>query len=81
MISPEQVNRYAGLPLEVEAELGRLKMPMREVLSLAEGSLLRLPVRSGSRVALRVGGVPFAAGEVVRIGEAPAVRLLKFANE
>ncbi len=56
-------------------------MPMREVLSLAEGSLLRLPVRSGSRVALRVGGVPFAAGEVVRIGEAPAVRLLKFANE
>jgi flagellar motor switch/type III secretory pathway protein FliN len=81
MINAEQVNRYAGLPLEVVAELGRLKMPMRDVLALTEGSLLRLPVRSGSRIAVRVAGLPFAAGEVMRIGEAPAVRLLKFANE
>lgn len=81
MITLDQVTRYSTLPLAVEAELGRVKMAMRDVLSLAEGSILRLPVRSGSRVSIRVGGVPFAAGELIRNGETPAVRLLKFASE
>jgi flagellar motor switch/type III secretory pathway protein FliN len=78
MINSEQINRYAELPFVVEAELGRLMLPMHEILALSPGSVLRLPVRSGSRVGLRVGGAPFAAGEVLRIGAAPAVRLLAF---
>lgn len=81
MISSEQVNRYAELPFDVEAELGRLMLPMREILALAPGSVIRLPVRSGARVRLLAGGAPFAAGEVVRIGRAPAVRLQAFAAE
>lgn len=81
MITAEQFTRYAALPLVVEAELGRLKMSMRDILSLTEGSILRLPARSGGRVIVRVGGVPFAAGEMVKSAEPPAVRLVKFASE
>ena len=81
MISSEQANRYAELPFVVEAELGRLMLPMREILALAPGSIIRLPVRSGARVGLLAGGAPFASGEVVRIGHAPAVRLQAFATE
>ena len=81
MISPEQVHRYAELPFTVEAELGRLMLSMREVLALAPGSVLRLPVRSGSPVGVLAGGAPFASGEVVRIGNAPAVRLKSFATK
>jgi flagellar motor switch/type III secretory pathway protein FliN len=79
MISLEQVNRYAELPFTVEAELGRLMLPMREVLALGPGSVLRLPVRSGAAVGLLAGDISFASGEVVRIGNAPAVRLKAFA--
>jgi flagellar motor switch protein FliN len=79
MISLDQAKLYAEVPFTVEAELGRLMLPMREVLELAPGSVLRLPVRSGSAVGLLAGGAPFAAGDVVRIGNAPAIRLKTFA--
>lgn len=79
MMNAEQASRYADLPFVVEAELGRVMLPMREILALAPGSVLRLPVRSGTRVNVLAGGAPFASGELVRVGKAPAVRLLEFA--
>jgi len=78
MIAAEQMNRYAELPLTVESEIGRVMLPMREVLALAPGSVIRLPVRFGSHVRLLVGGAPFAAGEVVRVGKTPAIKLMSF---
>ena len=78
MIAAEQMNRYAELPLTVESEIGRVMLPMRDVLALAPGSVIRLPVRFGSHIRLLVGGAPFAAGEVVRVGKAPAIKLMSF---
>lgn len=78
MLSSEHISRYADLPLVVETELGRCMLPMREVLALSAGSVIKLPLPAGSKVHLLVGGAPFAAGEVVRHGEAKAVRLLNF---
>lgn len=80
MTTADQMNRYAELPLTVESEIGKVMLPMRDVLALAPGSVIRLPVRFGSHVRLLVGGAPFAAGEVVRIGKTPAVRLMSFAR-
>lgn len=79
MITPEQLHRYSELLLTVEAELGRTIMPMREIAELAEGSVIRLPVRTGSRVNLLTGGAPFASGEFIKTGRVPAVRLVGFA--
>lgn len=78
MPSVEQINRYAELPLVVESELGRRMLSMRDVLALTPGSVIRLPVPSGSSVHVLVGGAPFAAGEVVRIGKKAAIRLQTF---
>jgi flagellar motor switch/type III secretory pathway protein FliN len=80
MITAEQISRYAELPLAVESELGRRMLPMREVMALSVGSIIRLPVPSGSNVQVLVGEAPFAAGEVVRIGKTPAIRLLSFSK-
>jgi len=74
----DPLKRYAELPMNVESELGRCFMPVREVLALAPGSVFKLPVPAGSNVQLLVGGAPFAWGELLRTGGAPAVRLLKF---
>lgn len=81
MIATEQINRWADLPLIVESELGTRMLPMREVLALTAGSVIKLPVPSGSNVSILVGGAPFATGEVIRIGRSPGVRLMSFAKK
>jgi flagellar motor switch/type III secretory pathway protein FliN len=76
--TPEQIARYAKLPLNVEVELGRCAMPMHKILSLTPGSLIKLSSPVGSKVDLLVGGVPFGSGEMARIGGALMVRITGF---
>lgn len=74
----EHVSRFAQLPLAVEGELGRCSMPVREILSLAPGSVIRLSRTLGSAIDLFVGGVKFGAGELVQSGDSLAVRITAF---
>ena len=78
MTVAQQVARYAQLPLPVESELGHCTMSVREVLSLAPGSVIKLSRPVGSPVSLSVGGAPFGSGEMVRIGDSMAVRITGF---
>lgn len=78
MIQQEQIRRYAELPLVVESEIGRCMLAVREVLALAPGSVVKLPVSSTARVQLLAGGAPFATGEVTRSGSAAAIRVVGF---
>jgi flagellar motor switch protein FliN len=70
--------RYAQLSFPVEAELGRCAMSVREILSLAPGSLLTLPRPVGSKVTVFVGGASFCIGDMMRMGSAVAVRITGF---
>ena len=74
----EQLTRYSQVPLDVEAELSRRSMTVREILALAPGSLVSLPNRVGSKVMVLVGGAPFCSGDVMRRGKAAAVRVSSF---
>lgn len=75
----EQLSRFEQVPLEVESELGRCSMPLREILSLAPGSLIKLSNPVGSKVELHVGGAPFGFGEMTRLGSSIGVRITGFA--
>jgi flagellar motor switch protein FliN/FliY len=79
LVSPEQVARYAQLPLSVESELGQCTMSVREILSLAPGSVVKLSRPVASQVDLLVGGALFGSGELVRVGNSLAVRIVNFA--
>ena len=78
MTAAEQIEFYSELPMAVESELGRCMLPVRDVLALSAGSVLKLSVAAGSNVQVLVGGAPFGTAEVVRTGKTPAVRLLSF---
>jgi flagellar motor switch protein FliN len=80
LASSEQVARYAQLPLSVESELGQCTMSVREILSLAPGSVIKLSRPLASKVDLLVGGAPFGSGEMVRVRNSIAVRITKFAT-
>jgi len=45
------------IPVELAAELGRVKMGLRRVLALKVGQVLRLPTATDDMVVVRVGGV------------------------
>jgi flagellar motor switch protein FliN/FliY len=80
LASPEQLARYAQLPVSVESELGQCIMSVREILSLAPGSVIKLSRPVASKVDLLVGGAPFGSGELVRVRDSIAIRLTNFAG-
>jgi len=81
MTTLEHIRRYSDLPLSVESELGECSMPVREILSLAPGSVIKLSSPDGSRVAVYVGGSKFGSGEMMKIGAVTAIRMTAFAGK
>jgi flagellar motor switch protein FliN/FliY len=61
--------------LDVTAELGRLRMMVREVLAITPGTVLELDRPAGSPIDVLVNGVLIARGEVVVIDEEFGVRI------
>jgi flagellar motor switch protein FliN/FliY len=80
LASPEQLARYAQLPVSVESELGQCTMSVREILSLAPGKVIKLSRPLASKVDLFVGGAPFGSGELVRVRDSIAIRITNFAT-
>jgi flagellar motor switch protein FliN/FliY len=75
LTTAENLARFATLSLPVESELGRCTMSVREILSLAPGSLIRLTRSVGSPVDLYVGGARFSSGEIVKAGDSMGLRI------
>jgi flagellar motor switch protein FliN/FliY len=61
--------------LEVTAELGRMRMKMRDLMALAPGSVIELDRAAGSPVDVLINGALLAHGEVVVIDEEFGVRV------
>ncbi|MGH3497804.1 MAG: flagellar motor switch protein FliN [Nocardioidaceae bacterium] len=58
-----------GVMMEVTVELGRTRLPVRELLALTPGAVLELDRAAGSPVDLLVNGRLIARGEVVVVDE------------
>jgi len=65
------------VPLRVTVELGRSRLPVREVLELGPGSVIKLDRSAGDVLDILANGVPIAQGEVVVVGEQFGVRVVR----
>ncbi len=63
------------IPLEVSVELGRTKMPIKDLLQLGEGSIIELKKLAGEPIEILINERLVARGEVVVVNEKFAVRL------
>lgn len=63
--------------VEVSVELGRITMPLGDVLNLSKGSVVELENLAGEQINVLVNGQKIAVGEVVVIGEHFGVRISK----
>ncbi len=65
----------ADIPIEATVELGRTKLTLREILELAEGSIISLDKFAGEPLEVKVGGQTVAIGEVVAVDDSYGIRI------
>lgn len=65
----------ADVELTVTVELGRVRLPLRDLLRLQEGSVVELDRLAGAPVDVLANGTPVARGDVVVVGDELGVRI------
>jgi flagellar motor switch protein FliN/FliY len=69
-------NRALGdIPVKVTAELGATELSLKDVLELAEGSIIELNRLAGEPLDLMVGGQIVAQGGVVAVDDSYGLRI------
>ncbi len=68
------------VPLEITAELGRVKMQVRDILELTTGSVVEIDRIAGEPIDILVNGRVVAKGEVVVVEDNFGVRLTEILN-
>lgn len=74
-VSTRNLSLLLDITLDVVAELGRTRLPIREVLDLAPGSIVELDKIAGEPVNVLVNGALIARGEVVVVDEQFGIRI------
>ncbi|WP_217617168.1 flagellar motor switch protein FliN [Cellulomonas sp. GbtcB1] len=75
------LNVLYDVEMTLTAELGRTKLPVRQVLELTPGAVLELDRAAGSPADVMVNGRLIARGEVVVIDEEFGIRITEIARE
>ncbi|MEO1062725.1 MAG: flagellar motor switch phosphatase FliY [Actinomycetota bacterium] len=73
--SPADLALLSDVALSITVELGRTLLPVREVLDLAEGSVVELDRPAGAPVDILVNGTLVARGDVVVVDDELGVRV------
>ncbi len=69
------LNLILDVAVTLALEVGRARMPVRELLQLAPGSIVELDRLAGEPLDVLVNGVRIARGEVVVVNEKFGIRL------
>lgn len=77
----EFFEHYLDMPLIAEAILDEKTMTVQDILTLEEGSVIKLNRSAGENIDLIVGGSQTAFAEVVIIDESMGVRVTDLATE
>jgi flagellar motor switch/type III secretory pathway protein FliN len=75
LVPEDAAQLLASAPVEIVAEIGRLPMRGDEVMGLVNGTVIALGERRRDMVTLRVGGRPWARGELVNVDDQLGVRI------
>jgi flagellar motor switch protein FliN len=69
------IDLVLDIPVQLTVELGRTKLPIRNLLQLAQGSVVELDGLAGEPMNVLVNGCLIAQGEVVVVNEKFGIRL------
>jgi len=77
----EQILRFADVPVDVEVELDRRVLTIKEILELEAGCVIGMTRSAGENIDLYVGGKLVGFGEIVLIENNIGVRITDFNTE
>jgi len=77
-VIPADIRPLADVCLEVEVELDRRVMTVREILDLDTGSVIRMNRSAGENINISIGGAVVGFGEIVIIEDSMGIRITDF---
>lgn len=69
------IQMVLDIPVQLSVELGRVKVPIKYILQLAQGSVVELDALAGEPMDVLVNGYLIAQGEVVVVNDKFGIRL------
>lgn len=75
-----ELDMILDIPVNLSVELGRTRMSIKDLLQLAQGSVVELDALAGEPMSVLVNGTLIAQGEVVVVNEKFGIRLTDIAN-
>lgn len=73
--SRNDLDMILDIPVQLTVELGRTKMPIKNLLQLAQGSVVELSGMAGEPLDVLINGFLIAQGEVVVVNDKLGIRL------
>ncbi|MFM2407923.1 MAG: hypothetical protein RL358_665 [Pseudomonadota bacterium] len=73
--TPNDLDMIMDIPVQLSVELGRTKMPIKNLLQLAQGSVVELAGMAGEPLDVMINGFLIAQGEVVVVNDKLGIRL------
>jgi flagellar motor switch protein FliN/FliY len=74
----EEVAHYLDVALDVEVELDRRILTVRQILEIDEGSIIRMSRSAGENLDVRIGGSVVGYGEIVVNETNTGIRITDF---
>ena len=69
------ISMILDIPVQLTVELGRTRIPIKNILQLAQGSVVELETLAGEPMDVLVNGYLIAQGEVVVVNDKFGIRL------
>ena len=69
------INKILDIPVQLSVEMGRTSLPLKNILQLAQGSVVELQTMAGEPMDVLVNAYLIAQGEVVVVNEKFGIRL------
>ena len=80
-IPEDQLAHFADVPIEIEVEMDRRILTMREILDLRKDRLIGTTRSAGENIDIYIGGALVGFGEIVVIENMIGVRITDFKDE
>jgi len=74
----EELQYFGDVPIRISIQLGTRAMKVRDILQLAQSSLIELEKSAGENVDILMNGTLIASGEVIKLEGSTGIRLTDF---
>jgi flagellar motor switch protein FliN/FliY len=74
----EEIGQFVDVPIEMNVELDRRLMTVREIMEFDVESIIRLARSAGENLDIRLGGLLIGSGEIVVSETTTGVRITDF---